>query len=287
LFGGGITNRPFLKDLLPLNLSELSFAEPKKETKLDPKELRKELGLPEDATDDQVMERVRESRAAATNKVGTPPDRTATTHAPNNPATDTTEVPGGPKDERKPESEQPPPGVPHPQSHPVQHRASLDVPLDTALSEIADPAVRRLMEAVVSPMQKRLAELERTNHETGVNLKLSEFSTGQKVLAPAVIDEFRAILAVTPVQLHEKVYGIMRTMRDGKDTVKLGETVLGGSSSQTLFEGKSATDVVMERTKKLCEADKDLSEGDAFVQVLGEDPVLYKAYQEDSYLFKA
>jgi len=51
LFGGGITNRPFLKDLLPLNLSELSFAEPtNKEEGVDPKELRKKLGLAEDAT---------------------------------------------------------------------------------------------------------------------------------------------------------------------------------------------------------------------------------------------
>ncbi len=55
LFGGGITNRPFLKDILPLNMSELFDGQQSKEGNwMDPKELRKKLGLPEDATDEQV-----------------------------------------------------------------------------------------------------------------------------------------------------------------------------------------------------------------------------------------
>src|SRR4051794_331314 len=56
LFGGGITNRPFLKDILPLNMSEL-FAEQqvhREESGMDPKKLRQLLGLPEDATEEQV-----------------------------------------------------------------------------------------------------------------------------------------------------------------------------------------------------------------------------------------
>lgn len=57
LFGGGITNRPFLKDILPINLSE-AFAEGAQEVNqggsMDPKKLRELLGLPEDATDEQV-----------------------------------------------------------------------------------------------------------------------------------------------------------------------------------------------------------------------------------------
>jgi phage I-like protein len=57
--GGALTNRPFLKDLVPINLSELMGdpPEPKekeKEEGMDPKELRKLLKLSEDATDDQV-----------------------------------------------------------------------------------------------------------------------------------------------------------------------------------------------------------------------------------------
>jgi len=56
LFGGGITNRPFLKDLTPVNLSELvePGATPKEGNKVDGKQLRKLLKLSEDATDEQV-----------------------------------------------------------------------------------------------------------------------------------------------------------------------------------------------------------------------------------------
>ena len=57
LFGGGITNRPFLKDILPINLSEAFAADVQVGNQggsMDPKKLRELLGLPEDATDEQV-----------------------------------------------------------------------------------------------------------------------------------------------------------------------------------------------------------------------------------------
>lgn len=57
LLGGGLTNRPYMKNLLPLNLSELQFSDndpPTGGEQVDPKELRKKLGLPEAATDSEV-----------------------------------------------------------------------------------------------------------------------------------------------------------------------------------------------------------------------------------------
>jgi hypothetical protein len=62
LFGGGLTNRPFLKDLIPINLSELSFAQPKDVPptlpegvkEVDLKELAKLVGLGENATEAEV-----------------------------------------------------------------------------------------------------------------------------------------------------------------------------------------------------------------------------------------
>jgi hypothetical protein len=53
LFGGGITNRPFLKDILPINMSELPEGEQVDEFLA---ELRTRLGLPEDATEEQILE---------------------------------------------------------------------------------------------------------------------------------------------------------------------------------------------------------------------------------------
>jgi phage I-like protein len=63
LFGGGITNRPFLKDILPINMSEL-LAEPKPTggTSMDPKLLRELLGLREDATDADVTAAIKKLR---------------------------------------------------------------------------------------------------------------------------------------------------------------------------------------------------------------------------------
>jgi hypothetical protein len=66
LLGGGLTNRPFLKDLLPVNLSEVFTEEESEQSeKQDNKEeesvneflkkLQKQLGLPESATEDQIL----------------------------------------------------------------------------------------------------------------------------------------------------------------------------------------------------------------------------------------
>lgn len=56
LLGGGITNRPYMKTLLPLNLSELVFSDdrPNEGEQVDPKKLRQQLGLAETATDAEV-----------------------------------------------------------------------------------------------------------------------------------------------------------------------------------------------------------------------------------------
>jgi hypothetical protein len=55
-FGGGITNRPYMKQLLPLNLSDLTFGDPAptEGEQVDPKELRRKLGLSEDAPEKDV-----------------------------------------------------------------------------------------------------------------------------------------------------------------------------------------------------------------------------------------
>lgn len=66
LLGGGLTNRPFLKDLIPVNLSEVfteedeQTPEPVIEQEDDSvneflKKLREQLGLPEDADEQQVL----------------------------------------------------------------------------------------------------------------------------------------------------------------------------------------------------------------------------------------
>ena len=77
LFGGALTNRPFLKDLLPVNLSEITSTQPQGGM-LDPKKLRAALKLGEDADEAAVL--------AAIAKLGTqtvpPPTPPTPTPAP-------------------------------------------------------------------------------------------------------------------------------------------------------------------------------------------------------------
>lgn len=54
VFGGGLTNRPFLKDLLPVNLSEV-FGEQKEKDRMDLDKLRKALKLSENATEEEIL----------------------------------------------------------------------------------------------------------------------------------------------------------------------------------------------------------------------------------------
>jgi hypothetical protein len=109
LFGGGLTNRPFLKDILPVNLSEFVIGG----TLVDPKEIAKLLGLPEDTPVEQLMSALAEKTKA------------------------------DPKPEPQPEPQPTPQPPPAPQAEPVA--AS-----EEKIRKLAetDPVVRSLMERI-------------------------------------------------------------------------------------------------------------------------------------------
>jgi Mu-like prophage I protein len=70
LSGGAITNRPFLKDLSPLNLSEFiiepgKVADPEERNDMDPKKFAELLGLPETATEEQILAKTKELKEKA------------------------------------------------------------------------------------------------------------------------------------------------------------------------------------------------------------------------------
>lgn len=280
LFGGGITNRPFLKDLLPLNLSELSFADnPKKEEGVDPKKLRANLGLPEDASEEQVLERATSLRQQSVTPGGAPVDHTATTHAPNTPATQTTTVGGVPNDATTAAQRVDKDGKPIVEDVPKD--------LDKQLSELAatNPVIAKLLSDQAA-QQKQLAELMQENKKNAVAVKLSEYKTGNQILSPAVLTEAEKLLTVLPTQLHELVTNMLDKVKSGDGTVQLGETVGAGVQTSRRTDGKKAEDVVEERTKKLMTENKDMDRSDALMQVFEDDPKLFTEYQNDSYSFK-
>lgn len=68
LFGGALTNRPFLKGILPINLSEVMTQNPG-DTMLE--EMRTILGLPDTATEAEVLAAAQTIKDAATPPAGT------------------------------------------------------------------------------------------------------------------------------------------------------------------------------------------------------------------------
>jgi hypothetical protein len=285
LFGGGITNRPFLKDLLPVNLNELTF-EQKKGTGMDLAKLRKLYGLPEDGSqDDKIIERAEADRTAATDKTGQPADRTATTHAPNQGATTN---PGGTVG-----------GLPFDASTAtaVDKDGNMITPEEVQLNELAktQPAMAAMMRIQLAENKKladQVKSLAEQNKINEVRVKLNEYRTGSKVVAPAILDEAAKLLHKLPVQLHEGVHGLIKAIQDlgGNATVQLGE--LGASTGQsTTVGGKSATEraeeAIASTRKKFNETTgKELSYADAMSDVFSSDPELYKAYQAESYAFR-
>jgi hypothetical protein len=287
IFGGGITNRPFLKDLLPLNLSELSFNSEENPMTEEEKALRRTLGLPEDASQADVNAKVVQLQSQPRRGDN---DSTSTAHGPNAQVQNTppaTTIPGGPNDTRSTDQQ-----VQDAHSaHPLAPGSALATSLSPAqLSELgaAGPIVKLLMEQQANT-QRMLAEVTRQNQLAEVDRKLSEFSTGTRIVSPAALAEARKVLAVTPVALHEPVYAMLNTMRTGTGSVQLGETVGTSSYSSALSEenGMSATDIVEKRARALMDKDKDMSFSDATIKLLSEDASLFKAYQDESYLFKA
>jgi len=284
LFGGGITNRPFLKDLLPINLSELTFAEQKEGRRMDPKALRKLLGLPEDAKDEQVLERIEQNQKAAQSKGNTPPDGLATTHAPN---TGATTNPGGTID-----------GKPYDATTAtgVDKDGKALSPEEIQLNELSrtNPAMAFLLREQMKTnkaLSEQIAQLTEANKLSEIRVKLNEYQTGQTVIAPAVLDEASKLLAKAPVALHAEIHNVLKLVQGGKGTVQLGEVGSTGHTSART-DGKSATDLFEEaiqtQRKKFSEASggKELSYSDALIDVAASNPELYARYREESYAFK-
>jgi hypothetical protein len=279
LFGGGITNRPFLKDLLPVNLSELTFAE-KKEEGMDLSKLRKLYGLAEDGSqDDQILTRAEEDRNAATTKGGTV-DKTATTHAPNNSALDKQPTVNGQKLDATTAGQVNPDGT----------QISQD---EFQLSELAktNPMIR-LMLAERAETNKRLAELEQANLLSEITIKLNEYRTGDKVVAPAILDEATKLLAALPRQLHEKVHAMLAEVKKlgAAATVQLGETATGNGASNDRgamqLAEKKVDDLVARKLSEAKAAGNELSYADAMTDIFREDPKLFTEYQNASYAFR-
>lgn len=216
LFGGGITNRPFLKDILPLNMSELFAEQQSKEGKwMDFKELRKALNLPEDATDEQVQAAL---AAVTASKVDPPVDE-------------------------KKEVEQP-----------VQVIAASEIiEAVKKLGDQADPNVKLLAEQVANmgKMIESQAIALKFAETANIVKKLSEPVNG-RALPAVVTNSLTEILTEAPKALSDKIVALFEAFNK-TGYVQLGES---GKNSGSDNVGGDVVKLFNDEVNKIMQQDK-------------------------------
>lgn len=263
LFGGAITNRPFLKDILPINMSEVFEAtrleEPQKQEGkgMDPKELRKLLGLPEDAKDEQVTAKLSELQKP---KELTPDEIAAVV--------------------KKAKEEED-----------AKALAEKNKSLPDDLKKLAEdnPAIKKLTE-MFEAQAGIIATQSKTLAETQVALKLSEVDASVVKLSetakakgyafpPATLDEVKKLLTEAPSkEFAEKVYATFEKMGT-VGLVKLGEK---GRTHEEGHEGDPVK-VFQDEIKKVMKDNDKLDYADAVSRVSAEQPQLFEEYRQASF----
>jgi hypothetical protein len=248
LFGGGLTNRPFLKNLLPINLSELSFSEPPtqvEEVEVDPKQLRASIGLAEDATDADVTARLGLIKQLSE------------------------AFPSGPPVPPKNDPPKPP-----------------TVALGAEIKALAEnnPAAAALV-AHLEDQASRLGEMSVQLREADVARKLHEFDGSKIALSPVAKSMASKILSDPriPQDVTDSIYELMTAMRDGQNFfVELGERA--GGFSRVGREDKPASTVMNEMVESLVMGGMKYAE--ALDKVSRENRDLYDSYRAESYAWK-
>ena len=264
LFGGGITNRPFLKGILPINLSEI-LAESESETNESNLMFTEEqraallakLGLAEDADDQTILMAL---ITAATGGGEQPPVEQATDDTVGSENNDGT-------------AEQPEPGQSTPSS--VTVKFSEDI---VKLAE-SNPAIKALMDTVEAN-NKQLREIQNTSTVDAIVKKFAE----KGLALPAT-----ALNALTQtIQLSEddRVTGAVIQML-GKiaeaGLIELGESDVSTPNLHRAGGNVNYTKQLSEAASKLAK-EQGISFGDAMVQVAMENPEAYEGHRSDSYI---
>lgn len=271
LFGGGITNRPFLKGILPINLSEI-LAESETETnegnlmfnEEQRAALRAKFGLAEDADDQTIlMALVSAATEAGDSGAGTQPPEQAgeSTTTENNDGT----------------AEQPETG----QVNGATSPSSVTVKFSEDLIKLAEgnPLVKQLMENLANN-NKQLKEMRDNSTVAAIQKKFSE--NGYELPATVI----NALTDTIKLSEDDRVTGAVIQMLSkiaDAGLVKLGESDV---STPNLHRAGGTVDY----TKQLSEAaaklakDAGIDYGDAMMQVVMENPEAYAGHRSDSYI---
>lgn len=244
LFGGALTNRPFLKGILPINLSEVMTHESGEV--MDLEKLRKLLGLPDTATEAEVLAAVEANKV----KADSAPD-------PKGSETDPPEPKKEGETEPKKEGETDPP-------EPKETEA-------VAASE------------EVKKLREEIDLLKAANRVSDVTVKLSEVQSGKDVkfaLAPATQEKLKSLALDAPTGAYsEKLFAFVEECL-GSGVIELGERVK--SKRRANDEGKSASETFLRLAEDYSKEHK-VALRDALEAVGRDDPELYSEYRNESY----
>jgi phage I-like protein len=273
VFGGALTNRPFLKDLVPVNLSEYFVGPPvvpnphKEGDGMDPKVLRQMLGLAESATDAEVTAKI---------KTLTEPPKPPT---PNDPkvlratlglAETATDDEVAAKLKALTEGSYVPP----------TGGMTVEEAL-AALSESANNPGLKALTDLVSAQQEELTALHKKNRTADIEAKLKELDediAGFKV-PPVVKNHLRYVMLNSPQAVADQV------LAEYKKTLDLGlvdMTEKGWVRRNADQTPKARFEV---RVKELMEKDK-MEYADAVQAASALDPELYTEYRHEAYSFR-
>lgn len=259
IFGGAITNRPFLKDIMPLNLSEVFANVPPSPNKLDeggssmkPEQIKDfgvKLGLGDSATEEQVLTAL------------------------------------GSFDFSKPT---PPPATP-----PADQAAALKAIEDAKKLSETSPAVKAVMDLfmeqskLVKDQGEKLAELATRNHKVEVEdtvKALSDKANSKGYAIPPALQESltTTLLSVPDPEMRKTILAGYETVVNSQ-VVALGER--GYLRNTRDAEGRTATDEYKDEVKKLTEGKDGMTFADAAEKVAILNPDLANRYRTENYAF--
>jgi len=249
LNGGGLTNRPWMKNLFPVNLSELTGTPPTPptpEVDVDLKKLRESLGLAEAATEDDVLKKLTEH----TDEVKKLTDEKTALEA---------EV----KQLKDP--------TPDPTKDP-QLKALIE----------GSPAFAKMF-AEMQEKDAKIAELKTAARLSEVNRQLGELQQGKTfAIAPAAREQLQAILLNAPADVSSKVVDFLAKVVDGTGLVDLSERGYRGRQD----DNGDSTAKLNELVKGLMDKDAKLTYADALETVVKQHPQLFENHREHSYIVK-
>lgn len=262
LFGGALTNRPFLKNLLPVNLSEITAQQPQG-GKLDPKQLRVTLKLSESASDADVLAAIKKLADAE------PSSGSSMTHT------------------------HPPTMADGAHSHGATPACGPDGTMMTeeALAKMLaeNPLLRQLMEGQET-LRKQLAESQRQHALSETRHRLSSLQASQNgrkyVLPPSVVDAIaEGSVLGDPVKMSEAfVQGLEQLTKVG--FVELGERGRMGSRTEKDATTTLAEQIIQTQVAHFKATGKQLAYADAARRVVHRSPDLYLEYRQDAYAGK-